>query len=76
MDGQERVAPPLHGPLDFHDFNARYDKPIIDLIHEIGGRMHVHCHGSIKRVLNYFVDMQVDVLHPFEAPPMGDITPA
>jgi hypothetical protein len=51
MDGQERVAPPLHGPLDFHDFNARYDKPIIDLIHEIGGRMHVHCHGSIKKVL-------------------------
>lgn len=76
MDGEEQIVPPMHGPSDFYDFNVRYDKPIIDLVHEIGGRMHVHSHGSIKKVLNYFVEMQVDVLHPFEAPPMGDITPA
>lgn len=76
MASEEFIAPPLHGPEDFDDFNVRYDQPLIDLIHEAGGRMHIHCHGSIKWVFQGFVDMGADVLHPFEAPPMGDITPA
>jgi hypothetical protein len=76
MAGEEFVVPPLHGPKDFYDFNVKYDKPVIDLVHEAGGRMHVHCHGSIKRVFEGFLDAGVDVLHPFEAPPMGDVTPA
>lgn len=75
MAGQEYLTPPLHGPKDFYDFNVKYDKPIIDLVHNAGGRLHIHCHGSIKRVIQGFVDMGTDVLHPFEAPPMGDITP-
>ena len=49
---------------------------MIDLIHEAGGRVHCHCHGSIGKIFGDFVDMGIDVLHPFEAPPMGDITPA
>ncbi|NLG27829.1 MAG: hypothetical protein GX557_07940, partial [Chloroflexi bacterium] len=40
--GQEYIVPPLHGPRDFHDFNVRYDRPIIELLHEAGGRVHVH----------------------------------
>lgn len=73
MAGQEYVVPPLHGPRDFCDFNVRYDKPILDQIHDAGGRVHIHCHGSMKKVLQGFVDMGTDVLHPFEPPPMGDI---
>jgi len=76
MAGEEYLVPPLHGPRDFYDFNVRYDKPIIDLIHDAGGRVHIHCHGSIKKVIQGFVDMGTDVLHPFEPPPLGDITPA
>lgn len=76
MCGEEFVVPPLHGPKDFNDFNVKYDKPIINLIHDAGGRMHIHSHGSIKKVFQGFLDMGADVLHPFEAPPMGDITPA
>ena len=72
--GEEYVAPPIHGPTDFCEFNIKYDKPIIDLIHDAGGRVHIHCHGSIKKVLRGFIDMGTDVLHPFEPPPMGDIT--
>ncbi|NQU11974.1 hypothetical protein HQ590_14360 [bacterium] len=75
MGGEEYVVPPLHGPRDFGDFNVKYDKPIIDLVHDAGGRMHIHCHGSIRTVLPGFLEMGADVLHPFEAPPMGDITP-
>ena len=74
--GQEYIVPPLHGPADFYDFNVRYDRQIIDRIHEGGGRVYVHSHGSIAKVMQGFLDMGVDVLHPFEAPPMGDITPA
>lgn len=73
MLGEEFIVPPLHGPKDFLDFNVKYDKPIIDLIHNAGGRMHIHSHGSVKSVFQGFVDMGVDVLHPFEPPPQGDI---
>ena len=74
MWSEEFVAPPLHGPQDFQDFIVKYEKPIIDLIHDAGGRMHIHCHGSIGKVLPGLIEMGTDVLHPFEAPPMGDIT--
>lgn len=73
MAGQEYIVPPLHGPRDFYEFNVKYDKPIIDRIHEAGGRVHIHSHGSIKSVFQGFIDMGADVLHPFEPPPLGDI---
>ncbi len=76
MLGEEFIVPPIHGPRDFNDFIVKYEKPIFDLIHDAGGFVHVHCHGSIKRVFQGIVEMGVDVLHPFEAPPMGDITPS
>jgi len=73
MAGEEFCVPPLHGPRDFRDFNYQYDKPVVDLIHESGGRIHIHCHGSIRKVFPHFVEMGVDVLHPIEPPPMGDL---
>ncbi len=76
LEGQEYLTPPMHGPRDFDDFNVRYDKPIIDLIHDGGGRVHVHCHGSIKLVFGGFLAMGADVLHPFEGPPMTDLLPS
>jgi hypothetical protein len=76
LSGEEYIVPPLHGPKDFYDFDVKYDRPIIDLVHEAGGRVHVHCHGSIKRIIEGFVEMGTDVLHPFEPPPLGDITAA
>jgi hypothetical protein len=75
MAGEEYIVPPLHGPKDFYEFNVKYDKPIIDLVHEGAGRVHIHCHGSMKNVFGGFLDMRTDVLHPFEAPPLGDILP-
>jgi hypothetical protein len=76
MVGEEYIVPPLHGKQDFYAFNVKYDKPIIDLIHEAGGRIHIHSHGKIKEVFQGFLEMKVDVLHPVEAPPMGDLTVA
>ncbi len=74
--GQEMIAPPLHGRQDFLDFNVRYDRAIADRIHVAGGRLNVHCHGSVKSVIDCFPEFGADVFHCFEAPPMGDITPA
>ncbi|HHW08909.1 MAG TPA: hypothetical protein GXX29_02910 [Firmicutes bacterium] len=74
MQGEEYILPPLYSPRDFYDFNVRYDKPIIDLVHNGGGRIHIHCPGSIKKVFQGFLDMGVDVLYPVEPPPLGDIT--
>ena len=76
MLGEEYIVPPMHGPADFEDFNIRYDRPIIEAVHDAGGRMHVHCHGAVGKVLGGFVSAGVDVLHPIEPPPMGDVTPA
>jgi len=73
--GQEYMTPPLHGPRDFYDFNVIYDRPISDLIHNAGGYLHIHCHGPIKHVLPFFIDIGTDVLHPIEPPPLGDVTP-
>lgn len=74
MLGEEYVAPPLHSPADFDEFNVRYDQPIIERVHAAGGKMHVHSHGRLATVLDGFLAMGADVLHPIEAPPMGDLT--
>jgi len=76
LSGHELVAPPIHGPKDFWDFNVKYDRPLNDLIHDGGGRVHVHCHGRLALVFQGFLEMGVDVLHPVEPPPMGDLTAA
>jgi len=76
MLGEEYIVPPIHGPRDFRDFNLRYDRPIVELIHDAGGLIHIHCHGSLKAVLEDLARIGPDVLHPVEAPPMGDVTPA
>ncbi len=72
--GPELCIPPLMSPEDFDDFVFRFDKPLIDLIHERGGYVWVHCHGKMGPVLERFLEMGVDVLNPVEPPPMGDIT--
>jgi hypothetical protein len=74
MLGQEYITPPLHGRNDFFDFNVKYDKHISDLIHNGGGYVHIHCHGQIKKMLDAFIEIGADVLHPIEAPTMGDVT--
>lgn len=72
--GPELCIPPLMSPKDFDEFVFQFDKPLIDLIHDAGGHVWVHCHGRMKPVLRRFVEMGVDVLNPVEPPPMGDIT--
>lgn len=76
IGGPEFATPPLLSPRTFDDYVVRFDQPLIDLLHRCGCKVIVHCHGRLDSVLERFVQMGVDALHPFEAPPMGDITPA
>ncbi len=75
FSGQEYIVPPLHGRADFFEFCVAYDRRVTEILRSAGGRVHVHCHGSIAAVLDGFVGLGADVIHPFEAPPMGDVTP-
>ena len=72
--GPELCIPPLAGPRDFDDFVIRYDKPMIDRIHDAGGLVWIHCHGDMHPVLERFADLGVDCLNPMEPPPIGKLT--
>jgi len=72
--GPELCIPPLASPADFDDLSTRYDKPVIDLIHDAGGLVWIHCHGDMHPVLERFADMGVDCLNPIEPPPIGKLT--
>lgn len=72
--GHEYVAPPLHPPKDFYDFVVKYDTQVYAIIRDAGGMVHVHCHGPIRELMNGFLEMNINCLHPIEAPPMGNVT--
>ncbi|MBI3922974.1 MAG: hypothetical protein HY318_16250 [Armatimonadetes bacterium] len=72
--GPELCIPPLQSPGDFEEWVVGPDREINDLIHASGGIALVHCHGCMGPVLEGFVRMHADALHPIEPPPMGDVT--
>jgi uroporphyrinogen-III decarboxylase len=71
--GHEFAIPPLMSPRDFDEFCVRPEAPIHGMIGEAGGLVHIHCHGPMDRVLEGFVEIGADCLHPIEPPPMGDV---
>lgn len=74
--GQEFLVPPLHGPADFWDFNVKYDRPIFDRIHDAGGRVHVHSHGSIAKMLDGFLAVGGGRVAPLRGAADGRYHPA
>ncbi len=72
--GPELCIPPLASVRDFREFVFEYDRRIIDLVHDAGKTVWIHCHGDMSPVLEEFVAMGVDCLNPIEPPPIGKIT--
>jgi hypothetical protein len=72
--GPELCIPPLQSPRDFEEWVVGPDREINDLIRGRGGIAFVHCHGKVGAVLEAFVRMHTNALHPIEPPPMGDVT--
>ena len=70
--GGEYVTVQL-GPEAFEVLIKPYDRELVDIIHKYGGIAHYHNHGNVARFLEDFVDLDIDVIAPLEAPPCGDI---
>lgn len=74
MLGEEYITPPLHSAADFREFCVEPEKQITRRIHDAGCILHTHCHGPLDGILEDFIDLGSDVLHPVEAPPLGNVT--
>jgi len=72
--GPELCIPPLASPAHFREYCFDYDKRLIDMMHEAGKLVWVHCHGDMNPVLEGFIEMGVDCLNPIEPPPIGKLT--
>jgi len=70
--GGEYVTVQL-GPEAFEVLIKPYDRELVDIIHKYGGIAHYHNHGKVACCLEDFVDLDIDVISPLEAPPCGDI---
>ena len=72
--GPEYLTPPYLPPYYFKRFVTPYLKEITEMIHKYGGKVRIHSHGKIKKVIDEIISCGADALDPCEAPPDGDIT--
>ena len=71
--GPEYVTEPYLPPYLFKEYVVRYTRPIVDTIQKYGGFTRIHCHGRIRAVLDYIVEMGATAIDPIEPPPQGDV---
>jgi hypothetical protein len=46
---------------------------MVEMIQKYGGFARIHCHGRIRAVLDYIVEMNPAAIDPVEPPPQGDV---
>jgi uroporphyrinogen-III decarboxylase len=71
--GPEYFTPPYLSPAMFKRFVVPHVSAMTRLIHRRGGKVRLHCHGRIGRVLDMMLDTGCDGIDPCEPPPDGDI---
>jgi uroporphyrinogen-III decarboxylase len=71
--GPEYVTEPYLPPHLFKEYVVKYTGPMVQMIQKCGGFARIHCHGRIRAVLDYIVDMGVDAIDPIEPPQHGDV---
>lgn len=71
--GPEYFTPPYLSPAMFQRFVVPQVTEMTRLIHSRGGKVRLHCHGKIGRVLDMILDTGCDGIDPCEPPPDGDI---
>jgi uroporphyrinogen-III decarboxylase len=71
--GPEYFTPPYLPPSMFERFVFPHVAAMTELIHSRGGRVRVHCHGKIGRVLDMILATGCDGIDPCEPPPDGDL---
>jgi hypothetical protein len=71
--GPEYFTPPFLPPSMFQRFVLPYVSEMVRLIHSRGGKVRIHCHGKIGRVLDLILETGCDGIDPCEPPPDGDL---
>jgi hypothetical protein len=62
------------GPEGFRETMLRFDRPLVEIMHEHGALAHYHNHGPMDQYLEMLADIGMDSLDPLEGPPWGDTT--
>lgn len=71
--GPEFATEPYLPPHLFEEYVVRYTGPMVATIQKHGGFARIHCHGRIRAVLDYIVEMNPTAIDPIEPPPHGDV---
>jgi len=71
--GPEYATEPYLPPYLFREYVVRYTGPMVESIQKYGGFARIHCHGRIRAVLDYIVEMGAAAIDPIEPPPHGDV---
>ena len=71
--GPEYATEPYLPPHLFKEYVVRYTGPMVETIGKYGGFARIHCHGRIRAVLDYIVEMGAAAIDPIEPPPHGDV---
>jgi len=71
LSGAEYITEPYLPPRLFNEYVARYSRPITEAIRKHGGFTRIHCHGRVKNILPYIVEMGGMGIHPIEPPGRG-----
>ncbi|MHC4104541.1 MAG: uroporphyrinogen decarboxylase family protein, partial [Planctomycetota bacterium] len=71
--GPEYATEPYLSPNLFKEYVVRYTGPMVEAIQRHGGFARIHCHGRIRAVLDYIVEMGASAIDPIEPPPQGDV---
>jgi uroporphyrinogen-III decarboxylase len=71
--GPEYATEPYLPPHLFKEYVVRYTGPMVETIQKHGGFARIHCHGRIRAVLDYIVEMGAAAIDPIEPPPHGDV---
>ncbi len=71
--GPEYITPPYLPPSYFKRFVVPYLQDMTRMIQRYGGKVRIHSHGKIAKVLDMIAEVGADALDPCEGPPDGDI---
>ena len=71
--GPEYATEPYLPPELFKEYVVGYTGPMVEAIQKNGGFARIHCHGRIRAVLDYIVEMGAAAIDPIEPPPQGDV---
>ena len=72
--GPEAATPPMMPPHLFARLVTPYQKRLVDIFHEHGLLVALHCHGRVRLVLDEIIACGFDLLEPVEPPPQGDMS--